>query len=85
MLDGPPGPPARVHASDLIAHHGDRIPGELVSTAPAVLDTAASRTSAAVAVCVAIPDRIRSGTYYGYLLADGLPEVVLPVVLEVVS
>ncbi|MET0902310.1 MAG: hypothetical protein ABWZ52_03640 [Acidimicrobiales bacterium] len=85
VLDGPPGPPARVHASDLVAHHGDRIQGELVSTAPTVLDTAASRTSAAVAVSVAVPDRIRPGTYYGYLLADGLPEVVLPVVLEVVS
>ena len=50
-----------------------------------MLSPFSSRTSAAVAVCVAIPDRIRSGTYYGYLLADGLPEVVLPVVLEVVS
>ena len=85
MLDGPPGPPARVHASDLIAHHGDRIPGELVSSTPAVLDTAATRTSTAVAVAVAIPDGVRPGTYYGHLLADGLPEVVLPIVVEVVS
>ena len=28
---------------------------------------------------------IRPGTYYGHLLADGLPEVVLPIVVEVVS
>jgi hypothetical protein len=85
VLDGPPGPPARVHASDLIAHHGDRIPAELVVASPGVLDTAASRTSTAVAISVAVPDRIRPGTYYGHLLADGLPEVVLPLVVEVVS
>ena len=85
VLDGPPGPAARVHASDLVAHHGGRIPGDLVSTTPAVLETAASRTSTAVAVSVAVPDRIEPGTYYGHLLADGLPEVVLPIVVEVVS
>ena len=85
VLDGPPGPPARVHASDLIAHHGDRIAGELVVASPGVLDTAASRTSTSVAISVAVPDQIRPGTYYGHLLADGLPEVVLPLVVEVVS
>jgi hypothetical protein len=74
VLDGPPGPPARVHCSDLVAHHGDRIDGELVSTVPAVLDTAASRTSAPIAVTVAVPDSIRPGTYHGHLLAEGLPE-----------
>ena len=71
--------------SDLVAHHGDRIPGELVSATPAVLDTAASRTSIAVAVSVAVPHGIRPGTYHGHLLAEGLPEIVLPVVVEVVS
>jgi hypothetical protein len=85
VLDGPPGPPARVHSSDLIAHHGDRIPGELVSATPSVLDTAASRTSTAVAVSVAVPGGIEPGTYYGHLLAEGLPEIVLPIVVEVVS
>ena len=85
VLDGPPGPPARVHATDLVAHHGDRIPGDLVSTTPAVLDTAASRTSEPVAVSVAVPDRVRPGTYHGHLLAEGLPEIALPIVLEVVS
>ena len=85
VLDGPPGPPARVHASDLVAHHGDRIRGELVSATPAVLDTAASRTSIAVAVSIAVPHAIRPGTYHGHLLAEGLPEIVLPVVVEVVS
>ena len=85
VLDGPPASAARVHASDLVAHHGDRLSGELVTTSPSMLDTAASRTSVAVAVSVAVPDGIRLGTYYGHLLADGLPEVVLPIVVEVVS
>jgi hypothetical protein len=85
VLDGPPGPPARVHAGDLVAHHGARIPGERVSTTPAVLDTAAPRTSTEVMVSVAIPDRTRPGSYHGHLLADGLPEVVLPIVVEVVA
>ena len=85
VLDGPPGPPARVHASDLVAHHGDRIPGERVSTTPAVLDTAGSRTSTEVDVRVAVPDAIRPGTYHGHLLADGLPEILLPISVEVVS
>ena len=85
VLDGPPAPAARVHATDLVAHHGDRLPGELVSTTPAALDTTATRTSLSVAVSVAVPDHIRPGTYYGHLLADGLPEVVLPIAVEVVS
>jgi hypothetical protein len=85
VLDGPPGPPARMRASDLLAHHGDVIPGGHVSTTPAVLDTTAARTSTGVTVAVAIPDGVRPGTYHGHLLAEGLPEVVLPVVVEVVS
>jgi hypothetical protein len=56
-----------------------------VSTTPAALDTTASRTSVAVAVSVAVPDQIRPGTYHGHLLADGLLEVVLPIVVEVVA
>jgi hypothetical protein len=85
VLDGPPGPRARIHSTDLVAHHGDRIPSDVVSASPAALDTSASRTSVPVAVTIAVPDGVRPGTYYGHLLADGLPEVVLPVVLEVVS
>jgi hypothetical protein len=56
-----------------------------VSTAPPRLDTSEARTSTAVAVTVSVPDGVRPGTYHGHLLAEGLPEVVLPLVIEVVS
>ncbi|HJR24698.1 MAG TPA: hypothetical protein VJ804_04445, partial [Acidimicrobiales bacterium] len=60
-------------------------PGATVTCTPAALDTSAARTTSEVRVTVVVAKGTAPGSYHGHLLAQGLPEVVLPVRLEVVA
>lgn len=83
ILDGPPGPPARLSATAFTAHDGATVEARAASFEPPTLDSFNLRSSHEVVVTVAVPEGTRPGAYYGYILATGMPEVSLPVRLEV--
>ena len=83
ILDGPPGPPARVNATALTAHDGGTIEARAASFEPPMLDSFELRSSHELVVTVAVPAGTRPGAYHGHILAVGLPEVSLAVRLEV--
>jgi hypothetical protein len=83
VLDGPPGSPARLHATALTAHDGAAIESAAFGFEPPLLDTFALRASEEVVVTVRVPGGTAPGSYRGHILAAGLPEVGLPVTVEV--
>jgi len=83
VLDGPPGSPARLHATAFTAHDGSAIEPAAISFEPPLLDTFALRASEEVIVTVRVPDGTAPGTYRGHVLAAGLPEVGLAIRVEV--
>lgn len=83
ILDGPPGPPARLSATALTAHDGGTIEARAASFEPPMLDSFDLRSSHELLVTVAVPARTPPGTYHGHILAVGLPEVSLALRLEV--
>jgi hypothetical protein len=83
ILDGPPGPPARLSATAFTAHDGVAIEAHAASFEPPMLDSFKLRSSHEFVVTIAVPTDTRPGTYYGHILAAGLPEVSLPIRLEV--
>jgi hypothetical protein len=83
ILDGPPGPPARLSATAFTAHDGATIETRAASFEPPMLDSFDLRSSHEVVVTVAVPPGTRPGAYHGHILAVGLPEVSLAVRLEV--
>ncbi len=85
VLDGPPTSPATLRATDLVAHDGATVPSSAVASLPTMLDTSVARSSREVRVTIAVPPATPPGAYHGHLLAHGLPEVALPVRLEVVA
>jgi hypothetical protein len=68
--------------TDLTAHDGARLEASLASFSPQWLEVApaASRSST---LSAAIPPSAAAGTYYGHVLATGLPGVSLPVCVVV--
>ena len=72
----------RLRCSDLLAHDGALIESAMVRFEP---DTVAmvARCSRGVTVQIDVPDDIAAGNYRGTLLADGYPDIWLPVVLSV--
>lgn len=70
----------RLRCSDLLAHDGALIPSAMVRFEP---DTVAmvARSSRGVTVQIDVPDDTGPGHYRGTLLADGYPDIWLPVVL----
>lgn len=85
VLDGPSAAPAALHATDLVAHDGSVVPAIAVGTTPTHLETSDARSTSEVRVTVVVPEGTAPGSYHGHLLATGLPEVVLPLRLEVVA
>ena len=83
ILDGPPGPPARLSATALTAHDGATIEARAASFEPPMLDSFDLRSSRELLVTVAVPAGDIAGAYHGHILATGMPEVSLPVRLEV--
>lgn len=83
ILDGPPGPPARVSATALTAHDGDTIEARAASFEPPTLDSFDLRSTHELDVTVAVPAGTHPSIYHGHILAMGLPEVSLAVRLEV--
>jgi hypothetical protein len=83
ILDGPPGPPARLSATALTAHDGGTIEAQAASFEPPLLDSFELRSSHELDVTVAVPEGTRPGIYHGHILAVGLPEVSLTVRVEV--
>jgi hypothetical protein len=82
-LDGPPGPPARLSATALTAHDGATIEARAASFKPPLLESFDPRSSHELTVSIEVPPGTRPGAYHGHVLASGLPEVSLPVRLEV--
>jgi hypothetical protein len=85
VFDGPPGPPARLSATDLTAHDGAKIEAGAASFEPPMLDTFDLRSSRELLVTVEVPAGTRPGSYHGHILAAGLPEISLPVRVEVAA
>jgi hypothetical protein len=74
----------RLRCSDLLAHDGALIAAEMVRFEPDIVPMVA-RSSRGVTMEVDVGHDIGSGCYRGTLLADGHPDVWLPVVLNVLS
>ncbi len=72
----------RLRCSDLLAHNGTVIASSLVGFEPDTVPMV-PRCSRGVTVQVDVPDHTGPGTYRGTLLADGHPDIWLPVVLTV--
>jgi hypothetical protein len=74
----------RLRCSDLLSHDGALIASAMVRFEPDTVPMVA-RSSRGVTVEVDVADDVRPGFYRGSLLADGHPEVWLPVLLTVES
>jgi hypothetical protein len=85
VLDGPPGPRARLTATALCSNDGNSIPAEAVGFDPPELETVDPRSSHQIAIDVNVPKATPVGVYHGHVLAKGLPEVALPILLEVIE
>lgn len=72
----------RLRCSDLLAHDGALIESALVRFEPDTVPMVA-RCSRGVTVEIDVPDDTAAGNYRGTLLADGYPDIWLPVVLRV--
>lgn len=72
----------RLRSSDLLAHDGTVIPAKMVRFEPDIVPMPA-RCSRGVTVEVDVADDLDPGCYRGTLLADGHPDVWLPMVLTV--
>ena len=72
----------RLRCSDLLAHDGAVIGSAMVRFEPDTVPMVA-RCSRGVTVQIDVPDDIGPGHYRGTLLADGYPDIWLPVVLSV--
>jgi hypothetical protein len=48
-----------------------------------MLDTSGLQSSHQIVVTIAVPEGTPAGAYHGHILATGMPEVSLPVRLEV--
>lgn len=72
----------RLRCSDLLAHDGAVISSEAVRFDPDPVDMPA-RSSRGVTVEVDVDDGVRPGSYRGTLLADGFPDVWLPIALRI--
>ena len=72
----------RLRCSDLLAHDGAVIDSAMVRFEPDTVPMVA-RCSRGVTVEIDVPDDIAAGNYRGTLLADGYPDIWLPVVLSV--
>jgi hypothetical protein len=83
LLEGPAAGMTTLRATDLVAHHGGAIPSAAVHFDPASLDTAKPRTSQQVVVGLTVPQGTAPGPYHGHILATGVPEVSLPLRVDV--
>jgi hypothetical protein len=83
VLDGPPGPPARLCATAFTAHDGATVEAGAATFQSPMLDSFDLQSSHEIVVTVAVPERTRPGTYHGHILATSMPEVSLAVCLEV--
>lgn len=72
----------RLRCSDLLAHDGVVIESALVRFEPDTVPMVA-RCSRGVTVEIDVPDDTAAGNYRGTMLADGHPDIWLPVVLRV--
>jgi hypothetical protein len=72
----------RLRCSDLLAHDGALVDSAMVRFEPDTVPMVA-RCSRGVTVEIDVPDDIAAGNYRGTLLADGYPDIWLPVVLSV--
>jgi hypothetical protein len=72
----------RLRCSDLLAHDGAVIPAHMLRFEPDIVPMPA-RSSRGVTVEVEIGDDVAPGSYRGMLLADGHPDVWLPIELAI--
>ncbi len=72
----------RLRCSDLLAHDGAVIGSEMVRFEPDAVPMVA-RCSRGVTIQVDVPEDVGPGHYRGTLLADGYPDIWLPVLLSV--
>jgi hypothetical protein len=91
-LHAPPGRltgPARLWSTALTAHDGATIAASAFTFAPSLLEPGSNGNGSAARpttrVTVAVPANTAPGAYHGHVLANGLPEVVLPVQVGVLG
>jgi hypothetical protein len=73
----------RLRCSDLLTHDGACIPSEVVRFDPAEVPSMPARSSRGIDVIAEIPPSAANGVYRGTLLAQGHPDLWLPVSLAV--
>lgn len=76
---------ARPWTTDLVDHGGGALRAALVSFVPVRIARLDPGTAAELLVLVEIPGDAVPGRYHGQILVERLPDVVLPLVLEVVA
>ena len=69
----------------LATHSGTTIPTTAVTCQPARIDRLEAGASHELVVTVAVGEEDRPGVYHGQLLVDGLPDVVLPIRVRVLT
>jgi hypothetical protein len=85
VLDELPAGGGTLHGTALTGHDAAAIPARAVRFDPASVEALAPRSSREIHVTVRVPARTTPGTYHGHVLATGVPEVVLPLRVEVVG
>lgn len=86
LFEGALAAPPAFHATDLVAHHRGAIPGSCVAVEPDPDDDGSDGgLRRALVVRVSVPEGCRPGDHHGHLLAEDLPEVLLPIVVRVVA
>jgi hypothetical protein len=71
-----------LRCSDLLAHDGALLPADAIRVDPATVSMP-DRCSRGVTIEIDVPGSIKPGRYRGTLLADGHPDVWMPVELSV--
>lgn len=74
--------PVRLRCSDLVGHDGGIVAGQAVWFDPDAVAMPA-RSSRGILIEIDVAEDLRPGTYRGTLLAEGHPDVWLPVALSV--
>lgn len=77
-----PAPSVTLRLTDCTAPDGARIDATLARFAPAALAVGAGESASAL-LSLAIPARMACGVYFGHVLTAELPDVALPVRVEV--
>jgi hypothetical protein len=82
---GSPVADVRVHSGDLRRHDGAAVPASVLRFDPELVEELPDLTSRGIRVTVDVPEGTPPGRYWGTLLAANLPDLWLPIELDVLA